>query len=735
MKMKDDVESSLQHVLHPSSSSSSSFSPRPSSTSSFSNDSATACALLRHDTNSAGERIFKMTESKFGAFGKDLHTLDSHDDSFTMGGEELQIISSHRSSISHDSWMTNSDAMADYENITNSERNVEQEDGNDDGDGDRRDSFSCVSILNPLACSSPSRVHQKQDSFTSEGFDICKEYGYKYEYTQDDDSISSSSSSSDSGGVGSQLNPLQSQSKRKQNENVNSSFVSRLRFTPRGALAWSNNEDDAVDQSNGFEKHNVSYRTFLLGKTYHPINDYHAKRDDESNLFWFTYRCDFVEIRPYSITSDAGWGCMLRSAQMLLAQVLRMHFKGREWRAERNLRLRREDPFVRSLLTWFADYPFSGSGVGGLGVDSWYSLHNMVAAGCAKYDVLPGEWFGPTTVCYVMRDLVELQQAFLKQGFDEENDGDENDIERFNSTSMGQKGNDVYRPLKVYIAPEGTIYNSDICKLVTTSESTNGNSSKNTCMDENPSLSLRSQKRQDEQDSDDDPKCNHPLSEIPSITNHHHRSKISTIEWNSSLLILIPLRLGLEKFNASSYSVPLAHMLSLPQSVGFLGGSPRHALWFYGADSDGRKVYGLDPHVVQRAPRRCRKCHNGDHGNGSSYLHEIVFTDEYLRSINCPNISVMATKKIDPSLALGFYCRDCKDYESFCSLVQAMKVDGKFTGYPELFTFADAKPNYEADVSSAMVEMMATCQTLDGEESDRLLSGHHVDEDDEYVML
>jgi hypothetical protein len=113
----------------------------------------------------------------------------------------------------------------------------------------------------------------------------------------------------------------------------------------------------------------------------------------------------------------------------------------------------------------------------------------MVAAGCAKYDVLPGEWFGPTTVCYVMRDLVELQQAFLKQGFDEENDGDENDIERFNSTSMGQKGNDVYRPLKVYIAPEGTIYNSDICKLVTTSESTNGNSSKNTCMDENPSLS------------------------------------------------------------------------------------------------------------------------------------------------------------------------------------------------------------------------------------------------------
>jgi hypothetical protein len=47
-------------------------------------------------------------------------------------------------------------------------------------------------------------------------------------------------------------------------------------------------------------------QTYILGRTYHPVHGYNTRRDDESSLFWFTYRCDFPDIAPYNITSDAG---------------------------------------------------------------------------------------------------------------------------------------------------------------------------------------------------------------------------------------------------------------------------------------------------------------------------------------------------------------------------------------------------------------------------------------------
>ena len=128
-----------------------------------------------------------------------------------------------------------------------------------------------------------------------------------------------------------------------------------------------------------------SLHTYVLGKPYHPIRDYSIRRDDESSLFWFTYRCDFPEIKPYAISTDTGWGCMLRSAQMLIGQALRLHFKSRDWRSPSSLSSQRQDPFLRSFLTWFADFPSTNECI--------YSLHNMVASGLANYDKLPGEWY------------------------------------------------------------------------------------------------------------------------------------------------------------------------------------------------------------------------------------------------------------------------------------------------------------------------------------------------------
>jgi cysteine protease ATG4 len=44
---------------------------------------------------------------------------------------------------------------------------------------------------------------------------------------------------------------------------------------------------------------------------------------------WFTYRKDFPQVGDSDYTTDTGWGCMIRSAQMMLATGLSYHLLGK----------------------------------------------------------------------------------------------------------------------------------------------------------------------------------------------------------------------------------------------------------------------------------------------------------------------------------------------------------------------------------------------------------------------
>ena len=52
-------------------------------------------------------------------------------------------------------------------------------------------------------------------------------------------------------------------------------------------------------------------------------------KGDFASRFWFTYRKDFTPIDDTHLTSDIGWGCMLRSSQMMMGHAFICHFMGR----------------------------------------------------------------------------------------------------------------------------------------------------------------------------------------------------------------------------------------------------------------------------------------------------------------------------------------------------------------------------------------------------------------------
>lgn len=140
--------------------------------------------------------------------------------------------------------------------------------------------------------------------------------------------------------------------------------------------------------------------TVILGTSYKDSNRAEI-RIHVSSLFRFTYRKDFPTLHPYPISSDAGWGCMLRSAQMLMACALQRHLLGRSWRKSDDINVLRSSNHYCDILRWFSDYP---------GPPHVYSIHHLVQCGM-KYDRLPGEWFGPSTAALVLRDLTKLHRS------------------------------------------------------------------------------------------------------------------------------------------------------------------------------------------------------------------------------------------------------------------------------------------------------------------------------------
>lgn len=65
---------------------------------------------------------------------------------------------------------------------------------------------------------------------------------------------------------------------------------------------------------------------YILDKMRFQVSDVDDFFDDFGALIWLTYRKEFPQLENSTLTTDCGWGCMLRTGQMILANTLLIHF-------------------------------------------------------------------------------------------------------------------------------------------------------------------------------------------------------------------------------------------------------------------------------------------------------------------------------------------------------------------------------------------------------------------------
>uniref|UniRef100_A0A665TY18 Cysteine protease n=1 Tax=Echeneis naucrates TaxID=173247 RepID=A0A665TY18_ECHNA len=180
-----------------------------------------------------------------------------------------------------------------------------------------------------------------------------------------------------------------------------------------------------LKQKSKFSKHSP---VIMFGKSYELRDQGERERFRQSfaSLLWLTYRRGFPMLAGSSLTTDSGWGCVLRTGQMLLAQGLLLHLmppgdnthqytlqyscnfiilshQGWTWEGPskrgRKLSLdalldRPIEATHRRIISWFADCPTAPFGI-----------HQLVELGKSS-GKKAGDWYGPSIVAHILQKAV-----------------------------------------------------------------------------------------------------------------------------------------------------------------------------------------------------------------------------------------------------------------------------------------------------------------------------------------
>lgn len=472
-------------------------------------------------------------------------------------------------------------------------------------------------------------------------------------------------------------------------------------------------------------------------------------KQDYYSRIWFTYRRNFTRIEGSNLTSDCGWGCMLRSGQMLMAQAFISQYLGRDWRWTGS-QSDKNDMIHRMIVKWFTDEP-----------ESPFSIHQLVKIG-SSMGKKAGDWYGPATtahlltqalaeafienpilenvVSYVAQDCTVFVQDVIKlctenvsvrrrcsivkreartrasfSGLDfdlarvaaeaeaMDYEQDEEPVLDEDTVLVNDEDTiddcDVFVDLEADIVPRvrgsaahlraSSTFNlySDSSQTATSTATSGYASMSSSHVTEAPTFSFTHNSQSSSAKKHSLPPSSQPSAQV------NHRSDRSSEHSNIQdektekwRGVVIFIPVRLGGEKFNPvYTEVVKSLFAHPATLGIMGGRPKHSLYFIGVQED--KLIYLDPHLCQDALD----------------VSQVTFP---LSSFHCHCARKMSITKMDPSCTIAFHVRSRAQLNDLMTSVKDFLVPGqRHTDYP-IFVFADSHSQATSQASTRVSESL-----------------------------
>lgn len=122
------------------------------------------------------------------------------------------------------------------------------------------------------------------------------------------------------------------------------------------------------------------------------------------------------------------------------------------------------------------------------------------------------------------------------------------------------------------------------------------------------------------------------------------------------VLILVALRLGIDSLHPTYYK-GLKSCFETPSFIGIAGGRPNSSLYFVGLQGD--ELIYLDPHYSRPALE-------------TKSLFQ--YTKKDFNTYHCIIPRKIHISNIDPSMLIGFYCRNTREFDLLCQQITKVHI-------------------------------------------------------------